>query len=283
MVWWIAAVGYAEDSVYTTPQATDCPGPATHLSGQLGGSLIGGNASAYTLDAGLAASRTWKKNQLGVTALVHVGAAVVDLNGNGVIDDYDRGKAPDSPKEAGLVQNAQRASADLRYDRYLSDQDGVYALVGGYRDVYTGYDLRTHQQIGWSHLLLRSPTSEMHAELGCDFAQENYHPVDLLDPVTYAVIGTDDLPSTRTLSTRLLLAVSHSFNESVKLANALELYQNVRDTQDARILETASLTSALGKRVALQVSDAMVYDNLPVESYRPFDHTAMISLVANFL
>ena len=127
--------------------------------------------------------------------------------------------------------------------------------------------MRSHQQIGYSHLLVSTKRTEVRAEGGVDYAQEWR--------------TTDEFANI--LAARVLLGAQHAFNDNVVIADTFEVYENVIDLADLRILNTASLTAALDSKLSLKVSHSLIFDNVPVEGFQPLDQTLGVTLVATLL
>lgn len=234
----------------------------TNLSAELGGVATSGNAMFYAINGSVTASHKWERNKLAGLAGINVGSAVPDTNADGLIDEAER--------EQGYLANARRLFAEARYDRFLSDKDSLYLLSGAFHDVFAGYDLRSHEQLGYSRLLVDTDDTEARAELGFDYAQEFY--VEGVDPRYQNIFAA-----------RLLLGFSHAFNESVGFSDTFEIYENVLDLQDVRILNTATFSSALSSALSLKLSHALIFDNVPVEGFGPLDQTTTVTVVATIL
>jgi putative salt-induced outer membrane protein YdiY len=193
---------------------------------------------------------------------VNVGAAraVIDADADGVPEGF----------ADTYTENARKLYVDTRYDRFLTDKDSLYVLGGAFHDRFAGYDIRAHEQIGYSRLLVKNESSELRAEIGADWAQEDYF--ENPDPNYQNVIAA-----------RLLLGLAHKFSEAVAITDTAEVYENVVDVDDVRVLNTAALTSALSGKLSVKVSHALIFDNVPVEGFRSLDQTAMVTLVVSLL
>ncbi|MEZ4235580.1 MAG: DUF481 domain-containing protein [Myxococcota bacterium] len=258
---WLVCGAYAEDSEFAGTVAPP-EEQKTELTAELGGTLATGNSNYYAVNGGMALKHTAGKNQLTVGAGLNLGAAraVIDTDGDGVpegiADQY--------------TENARRLFADARYDRFLSDKDSLYALAGAFHDRFAGFDLRAHEQLGYSRRLVKDDDTELRVEIGADWAQEDY--VTDVDP-NYANV----------IAARLLVGVSHKFSEQVAFSDTAEIYENVINVDDVRILNNATLTSALSGKLSLKLTHALIFDNVPVEGFRPLDQTTMVTLVATLL
>lgn len=259
----LATVAHAEDPAFSTPQGEKVEAAETHLTGELGGTYTTGNSNLYTVNGLVTFSHKVSANKLSAVGGVNLGAAVVDTDGNGVVDDAER--------DNGFEPNAKRVSAEARYDRFLTDKDSLYFLAGLFSDGFAGYDLRAHEQIGYSRTLVKTEKAEAKVEIGADWAQEDY----------VAESGLD--ASAKFLAARVLAAGSYKLNDSVGLADTFEVYENVLDGADLRLLNSASITSSLSKHLSLKLSHNLIFDNVPVEGFRPLDQTAMVTLVVTLL
>jgi len=263
-----APLAMAEDSEFVGAEAPPEPAeeekikPETTLSAELGGIYTTGNVSLYAVNGGVAAGHRWSQNKLSLLTGLNIGAGVPDGDENGTIDVDERGE--------GFKENARRFHGEARYDRFFSETDSLYFLSGAFHDVFAGYDLRSHQQLGYSKLLLKDERSEIRGEVGFDYAQEFY--VDGVDP-DFANI----------FAGRMLLAGSHAFSDSVGITNVLEVYENILDFRDLRVLNTLTLSSALSSTFSVKLSHALIFDNVPVENFQPLDQTTLVTLVATIL
>jgi putative salt-induced outer membrane protein YdiY len=261
-LWALGAVALAEDSTFTGAAAATAEKPETHVTGELGGTSTTGNANFYAVSGLVNASHLWKKNKVSGVAGLNLGGgrAGIDADGDGVFEDT----------ADEYTENSRRLFTDLRYDRFVSDVDAIYVLAGAFHDPFVGYDMRSHEQIGYSRFLVKDDDTELRAELGADLAQENY--IEGIDP-NYANI----------LAARVLIGITHKFNDKVGFSEVAEVYENVLDPDDVRVLNTAALTSTLSGRFSVKISHSLLFDNVPVEGLKKFDQTSLVTLVATLL
>jgi putative salt-induced outer membrane protein YdiY len=158
----------------------------------------------------------------------------------------------------------------VRYDRFVSRRDSVYALAGAFADRFAGYDWRANGQVGMAHAFVSVPTTTLRGELGRDVAREDF--VDGVSPNAQTV-----------LSARALVGARHAFNTHVAIENNLELYQSLLAFDDLRVNNTLAVTASVDKRVALKLSHRLSFDNVPVEGYQPLDHTTLATVVFTVL
>lgn len=232
------------------------------LSAELGGTVVSGNAMFYALNGAVRGEARWKRNKLSGSARVNIGASKPDLDGDGLLSEAER--------NAEYVRNVKRYDGELRYDRYFGERGSIYLLAGAIIDPFAGYDLRSHEQIGYSRLLVKQKNTQLRAEIGFDVAQENY--VEDVDP------NFDQI-----FAGRLLIGLQHKFSDEVSFSDTFELYENVEKIDDLRLLNTATLSSALSNRLSLKLSHSLIFDNIPVEGYQKLDQTTMLTLVATIL
>ncbi len=262
-----AAPSFAEDPEFVGTQdpADAVEEPQTNLSAELGGAYADGNVWYYTLNSAVTFSHKWARNQISAAGSASLGRAASDANENGRIDDDER---PDTIGE--LSENARRIEGMGRYDRFVSDRGSVYVLTGALSDIYSGYDLRSHEQVGYSYRLLDSDTTTLRTELGADYAQEFY--VEGTDPDYNSIIAA-----------RVLVGLTHQLNESVSFSDEVEIYENVLDLSDVRVLNSAVLSTALSDVFSVKLSHKLNFDNQPVDGFKPLDHTTLVTLVATLL
>ena len=246
----------------TTEPAAEVEKPEASASVELGGLFTSGNAQYYTVNGALRGSYKWKRNQVSALGGVNIGAGIADADGDGTLGDAER--------SVGYSRNVQRYYAEGRYDRFFSDRDSMYVLAGAFADPFAGYDLRSHEQIGYSRKIVTAEKTTLVGEIGFDIAQENY--IDGVDPNYMNIYAA-----------RGMLGLTHAFNDNVSFTNTFEAYENVIDLADLRILNTATLSAQLTNRFALKLSNTLIFDNVPVEGFRKLDQTTMATIVATLL
>lgn len=264
-VWVVAAVlgqaAWAEDSEF---EGTEEAGQLfeeteTRLSVELGGALAKGNTDFWVINGLGAASHKWHRNQVAGEAGANLGQGVGDADGDGRLSEEERSR--------GLQQTAEKYWLEVRYDRFVGQRDSLYVLLGALVDPFAGYDLRSHEQIGYSRILLETDTRVL-AEVGMDIAQEVYVPD--VEP-GYANV----------LAARAMVGIDHWFSDDVAFVDTLEAYENVVDLEDLRVLNEVALTTRLSDVFSVKLSHKLTWDNRPVEGFRSTDHTALVTLVAS--
>ena len=264
-VLWMGLQAHAEDSEFESTrkeQPHAASERATTVIAELGGSHATGKVVFYTVNGGVVASHRWKMNKLSGAMGIQVGKAVADANGDGHLDAAER--------RIGLVENSRRYEAESRYDRFVGKRDSLYVLVGGFVDPFAGYDLRTHEQVGYSRQLVKNDETSWVVEFGVDYAQENY--VDGVVPNSAHIVAA-----------RLMTAFTHQFSEGVAIGDTLEIYENVVTPEDLRLLNTGFVSSKISDKLSLKISHTLTFDNVPVEGFQPLDQVSMLTLVATLL
>ncbi len=173
-------------------------------------------------------------------------------------------------RTGGYVETARKYYADVRYDRFVSKKDSLYALAGALADPFAGYDNRVHGQLGYSRVLLDTKQFNAVAEIGADVAREDY--VDGTTPNSAMVYAA-----------REMIGVTWNFSETAALTDTVEAYENVLAFADTRVLNTASLSAKLTGKLSLRLSHQLAFDNVPVEGFERLDQTVMGTLVASIL
>ena len=258
-------VALAEDPVFAgteKPAAEAAEKPEAHVSAELGGSQSGGNTSFYTLSSTANASYKWTQNKLGLVLAGVYGRGRVDADASGSLDEIEQNADP--------VETAKRFTTDLRYDRFFKETNSVYGLVGVLYDPFAGYDLRTHEQLGYSRLLVHNDNTDFAGEVGFDVAQENY--VDGVVPNTQAIYAA-----------REMLVVNSKLSETVGISEQVEVYENVLTPADVRVLNTAALSIKVNKGLNFKIGNTLIFDNVPVEGFGKFDQTTSVTAVATLL
>ena len=237
----LCGLAFAEEPVFVgTKEGEEVAAPKTSLVAELGGAFTTGNVDFYVLSGSINGDRRWEQNAVTVKSGGLIGRSRLDVDGDGLLSDSER--------ETARVESARRAFTDLRYDRFLGEKNSLYVLGGVLTDIYAGYDWRSHEQVGYSRRLIKSDAAELFGEFGLDYAQENY--VDDIDPNTANV-----------LAGRGMLGLSVKLTEDVKLHETIEVYENLLNRKDARVLNTASLTVRVGDKMSFKLSHILVFDN----------------------
>ncbi len=260
----LSAIAFAEDPEFseTEKEAAEAEKPEATASVEIGASATDGNAVAYTINGLVKGDYKWSANKLAAVAGVNVGRAIADADGDGQLSNAER--------NAGSVENGRRYFTEGRYDRFFGERNSLYVMGGAFVDPFAGYDLRSHEQLGYSRIVTDSETTKFVLEGGIDFAQENY--VEGVDPNNANV-----------LAARVMVGLTHQFNEHLAFTDSVEVYENVLDVEDLRLLNSAAVSAQAADKLSLKVSHNLTFDNQPVEGFRTLDHTTLVTVVATLL
>lgn len=277
--------GFAAEPTFETVKTVEAAqAPVTRLTANIGGNFTTGNSEAVSVNGGLDGSHHWGRNELGLVAGVTVGLGAIDENGDGFLAEAERCLGVESKP---CASTAERYAVDLRYDRFLTERDSLYALVGLFHDPFAGFELRSHAQLGYARQLIDESSTHLSVEIGADVANEDY--------VSGVVPG-----STRLIAAQAALKFDHAFNESVSFADTLTVYEPVLTQPDGaafapyfsdiRIANTATVTAKLTDKLSVSVSDTLAWRNEPVAAPEGvsgtranLDNTLSIALVASIL
>lgn len=141
-----------------------------NASAEVGLVFTTGNSETTTVTAGLKAARKTGQNKLAIDAsLTYARSSVrqlVDNNGNGTIDDA-------SEIESVSSTTAETVTSKLRYDRFLTDANSLYAAALAARDLPAGKEAVVGGQVGYSRRIYKTKTAEAVAEAGIDYSHED--------------------------------------------------------------------------------------------------------------
>jgi putative salt-induced outer membrane protein YdiY len=207
-----------------------------------------------------------------------------DANANGVIDADELSTA--------TATSAESATAKLRYDRYLTEADAVYAAALATVDRPAGKEFLGGVQVGYSRGLYKSERHELLGEVGYD--------------LTYLRLLAADSVTIHSL--RGFGGYKGKLNESTAAEASLEALFNVNTVtigvreagafEDTRLNGMVGLTTTMSERLSLAASFTAKFDNVPaplaVIGGVPFapgfvpvadklDTIAKISLIVTFL
>ena len=260
----LASLAMAEESTF---EGTEDAGqafdePETTLSAEIGGVLANGNTEYYSVNGLVSGSYRVKRNKVTTELGANLGKSLVDADADGLLSDSER--------DAGYQETARKYWGDMRYDRFIGESASLYLLGGALVDPFAGYDLRANEQFGYSRVLIDKEETNLVAEVGFDVAEEYY--VEGIDPDSDVIFAG-----------RLMAGLVHQFNENLSLDETVEVYENVLDFQDLRLLNNIALSAKLSDVFSVKLSNALTFDNQPVEGYRPLDLTTMVTLVATLL
>jgi len=214
-----------------------------------------GNSETVTATAGLKASRKKNDNKLAIEGSLTYAKAGVrvlnDQNGNGLIDN-------DSEIKTEKQVTAETYAGKLRYDRFLTQFNSLFAAGLISRDKPAGKTLVLGAQLGYSRQLYKSEKAEAVGEFGADYSNENL------------TVGE----SLKILSARAFVGYKAEMTEGTNFETSGEILSNLNEEdlptgkdggafQDTRFNFKASITSKIGKNLQFQTSIEFKYDHRP--------------------
>ena len=234
--------------------------PETRLSIEAGGNTSMGNVGTSVLFSRFYADHRWAWNRLSTKGRAEFGRSIVDRNGDGTIDDFER--------EAGFERTSQHFEADARYDRFLGRLNSVYLLAGWMNDPFMGYLERVHGQTGYSQFLVESDDHEIVGETGFDVAREQYVPeVTIGEDMVYAARG--------------FVGWTTTVADAFQINGSGESFLNVENTDDLRLKGEVALSMKANDVLSVKTSYLVEHATIPVEGFRETDQTMAFTLVAS--
>ena len=229
--------------------------PEFKLSAQLGLLFTAGNSQSLTISGAATSSYKEEKNRVsaevsGALARSNVLVAV-DANNDGAI-----GPGEFSRQDTNA---AKTVNGKIRYDRYLTDIDRVYASARAGFDEPAGKKIYIGGQVGYSRSLYKDEQNELVGELGYDLSREAY--------------VADNTSGITVHSARLFLGYAGKLSQDTGLAVSAEVYSNLNkesipqgeasifeDTRGTFKLET---TTKIIDKISLRAAVKVLFDNVP--------------------
>lgn len=246
-----------------------------------------GNSRTTTVSGALAITYTKAKNKLSLDANVtYANASTIGVKA-GVLPTK---VLTSEDVERQSKTSAQAYGSKLRYDRFLSEFNSLFAAALAGADVVAGKDFVGGAQAGYSRVLYKTEQHTISGELGYDFSYEAY--------------GDPAAKSLSIHSARGFLGYKGTVSADVGVETSLEVLGNlnrqsddVGPMEDIRATGVASLTSKLSKSVSFAFSLTGKFDNVPAPFSLPgrmidmndppqalkLDTTTKASLIVTFL
>ncbi|HUJ63025.1 MAG TPA: DUF481 domain-containing protein [Kofleriaceae bacterium] len=221
-----------------------------------GGLLIAtGNAETTNVSAGFKVSRRQDANKLALEAAIAYAKAGLlvldDRNGNGLIDN-----------QTEIIQQqsitAETFDARLRYDRFLTNYNSLYAAALAGRDVPAGKLAVLGGQIGYSRRLYKSKTAEAVAEVGGDYSHEHLVTGSPVNVVSVRGFVGDKTALTEGTDFEASLEALTNLNHET-----LPTMQDGSAFEDTRMNLHLAISAKIGKNLAVSTSFDAKYDHRP--------------------
>ncbi|HEY0840411.1 MAG TPA: DUF481 domain-containing protein [Vulgatibacter sp.] len=201
----------------------------------------------------------------GNTELFHINAdarLIVAPGANWVLET--RGRALYETSKG--VETANSWSLMERADRFLSARMSLFAAAQIERNVFSGLDRRLSGQLGAAYLLweTRKPeaddliTNRLRGEVGFYGARE-----DLTLPPNSPPDAVLEESFRRIYAARAALSYLHGFTKTSSVGADVELIQDFVDTANVVVNSQVYVASALVEGVALKLTAAHHFDNVP--------------------
>ena len=212
-----------------------------------------GNAETLTATLGAKAIRLDPRNKLeAVVGLAYARSNILvaaDLNGNGFISENEIDEA--------TVTTANSWEAKLRYDRFLTDFDSLFAMGRVGADEPAGKDLVGGGQAGYSRRLYKTERHEVVGEAGYDFTFEDLAAEDAKSLTIHSARGFAGYKGTVRTDTAVEGSVEVLANLNSESGGTIEPFQ------DTRINGLIGLSTKLTEDIAFAVSFSLKYDHAP--------------------
>lgn len=229
--------------------------------------LTTGNSKTTTLTGDVKASRVDPKNKLAFEGDLAYARSTLfiatDDNGNGTIG------ANEIHQSDAVTTNAWKVQ--LRYDRFLTDYNSLYATAVASADRPGGKAFVGGAQAGYSRRLYKSDHHEVVAEVGYDYS--------------YLNLVAANAPSVSIHSARVFAGYKGTLSDSTSIDGSVEVLENLNHLklvpkeanafQDTRINSSADLTTKITKDISFSFSVGLKFDNRPaprvIAGAPPFD------------
>lgn len=142
-----------------------------------------------------------------------------------------------------------------RLDRALSSRLSAFAGAGWERNRFAGISRRFEEIVGLAYQLLALERDELRLEAGAAFNQQR------------SIAGVSD----NFVAARGAGSYKHLFNETAYFLQLAEFLPNLDNGDDLRINTESALVAPLSSAIALKLSYAIRFDNLPEPGFEKTD------------
>jgi putative salt-induced outer membrane protein len=199
----------------------------------------------------------------------------MDEFGASLLGNYAQG-APGGQEQKLTTENVQ---GRVRYDRFVADKAGLFAIATGRSDKFEGLDFRLNLDPGFKYLFVKEDATAFWAELGYDFQFDvrNNEARVQLDASGQPVAL---LPKRATdHSVRAFVGLRHALNKEVTLTTGLEFLQSLVDTTKYRVNYDALFAANIVGGFALGVGFSLRYDHDPLPGKMNTDTATTLNLI----
>jgi hypothetical protein len=223
--------------------------------------MTSGNSQATNITFGVKGSRKEGNNKLELEGGMAYGRS------SNLVADVDKTTSP--PTFRGFsrdnVVSTNNWATKGRYDRFLSENNVVYASTQWAADKIAGKTLFGGGQVGYSRQLLKDKWNLSVAELGYDFSYERYVQQGS-EPVTIhsaRVLLGETLSLTRETGLTASVEALLNLTPETKAIDASNGNKRVAAFHDTRVNGKVGISTNLFKKLGLGVSFTLKYDQNP--------------------
>jgi putative salt-induced outer membrane protein YdiY len=142
-----------------------------------------------------------------------------------------------------------------KVDRTLGSRISAFAGAGWERNRFAGISRRFEEIVGLAYQLLALERDQLRLEGGAAFNQQR------------SISGVSD----NFVAARAAASYKHLFNETAHFLQLAEFLPNLDDGDDLRINTESALVAPLSSAIALKLSYAIRFDNLPEPGFEKTD------------
>jgi hypothetical protein len=226
-----------------------------------GMSITSGNAESKNFIFGLNASRKEGNNKLALEGGLAYGTT------NALVLSSDAGGNQTVGREQ--VTSSNNWAAKARYDRFITDNNILFASAQGGGDKVAGKSFFGGGQLGYSRQLLKDQWNTVVAELGYDFSYERYVQPDVspaLDAVeihSVRVFVGETLSLTKETGVTANVEALFNLNRETNAIDVKTGETGVDAFKDARVNGKLGLTTNLWESLSFGFSFTFKYDQNP--------------------
>jgi putative salt-induced outer membrane protein YdiY len=155
----------------------------------------------------------------------------------------------------------------LKYDRYFNDRFFGYLGERADRNVLSGIEIRYSTQAGVGYDVIKTTADVLKAEGGFGYVREN--PIAPFDDLGY-------------VNARVFGLYEHAFAEKTRFTQSVAYLPSLKDSDDYLFKEESAFVSSLTGGLALKISYAIEYDNLPPPGFFKTDRLFKTALLYTF-
>ncbi len=153
------------------------------------------------------------------------------------------------------VTNASDWKAGVRLDYVIDDGVGVFALGRFERNTFAGFTSYFEEAAGLTATLVNGGANLLKTEVGASLIQQR----SLTDSTDSFIAG------------RVAATYRRNLTDAAYVQEEASALPNLQQTKDLRINSETSLVAPISKRIAVKLSYAIRFDNLPEPGFKKTD------------